>query len=185
MELVKDNSLSKKIKELLPQLRFRPDTGRLWLDLIFLLAIIIVQITIIPSLLGRYLLDIVTPWLVVCFVRQSLAKATFLAFIAAITLENHSSAPAGLYLCTYWILLNTIIFFRPNLSWRHNISWIVVFTISELWLIAFEIFLVIFTGGSEMFNIYLLLEKTVSLLLAVTMGMFFYRKSFNFKGQKE
>lgn len=125
----------------LPQyLRVRPDTGRFWLDAIYLVVIAAVQYSILPHFLGNYLsADLLTPWLITHFVRQPPYRHLFLGLIGGLLWENHSSAPLGTYLCVYWMLAMMIGIVRETFSWHHWVPWLVTFAVAELGVIVFEV----------------------------------------------
>jgi hypothetical protein len=150
----------------------RPNTGFLWLDIFYLLLVGALQFSIIPSLLGRYVyVDLLTPWLVINFVNQSLARSTVLAVIGALIIETHNAAPAGLFICIYWITLNLIHLVRDTLSWRHATPWIATFVLSELWVVLGEYFLTVIVRGSFEMDMVFYLVTLLRMLLAVGTGL--------------
>lgn len=139
MQSLYRRNFSSKLRQFLAAIRPHPNSGSLWKDIAFLLVIIWLQTSIFPTLTGGYLqIDLVTPWLVISFIRQYLSTASILAFIGALTLETKSAVPAGLYICAYWIIANIIIQVRPALSWRHLVPWAVTYAIAALWIVLFE-----------------------------------------------
>lgn len=161
-----------KLRRIAPELRPRPNTGRLWQDVVCLVLVIALQVGVLPSLVGGHVaLDLVTPWLAISFVRQRAPQATVLALVAGFTLETHSSLPAGLYLTSYWIMANVIIQVRPALSWRHRVPWLATFTLAEVWIIAFATFVQAFMGGMVPLDGWLWLGQAVEIVVAIFFGM--------------
>ena len=149
----------------------RPHTQKLWLDVLFVLFIAAIHMTILPSVLGKYVkVDLITPWLVIHFVVQRPFPATILAMISAFTLESHSAVPSGIYLCIYWIMGNVIMQVRTNLSWRHNIPWLAAFALAELWVILFETFVLVFTAGINMLTFTYLGAQLTRMISGVAFG---------------
>ncbi|MBF0441946.1 MAG: hypothetical protein HQK54_08590 [Oligoflexales bacterium] len=172
MELIKGDSLQKKIIDFLPELRPRPDSGRFWLDIIFLLFIVLLQQSILPRLIGSFLvIDLLTPWLVICFSRQGLSASLLLAVLAAFALETHTSVPKGLFFCIYFIILTAIHLIRGTLSWEHDITWIVAFGFSEFWCIAFESFVVYFKVGFDYFSLVYFVDQILKITVAIFFGI--------------
>jgi hypothetical protein len=122
-----------------PFARPQPATGRLWLDVAWLLVVGAFHYTILPAIVGSFLLvDLMTPWLVVTFVASRLPRATLLGLVGALVVETHSTAPAGLYLCAYWVIATVLWAFKSALSWRHVLPWVAAFACCEAWVVAFE-----------------------------------------------
>lgn len=186
MEFIKEENLRKKFKRTFSDIRIRPDSGKLWLDFIFLVLIATLQLAIIPSIFGQYLaVDLLTPWLVVCFVRQRQTTSVFLAFFAALILETHTSTPSGLYFCVYWITLTIIHFVKDSLSWRHNIPWMVTIFCAQLWLIIFECFVILFLRSMDSFNLLFVVNCIFRLLFSVVFGQFIRLKREIYDVDKE
>jgi hypothetical protein len=173
MDLLERNDFYTRTRRLLQSARLRPNTGSLWKDCVFLLILVMVQTTLLPTFLPALVhIDLVTPWLVISFVRQRVAQATLLAFIAALTLETHSAIPAGLYVCVYWIAANVIIQVRPALSWRHQVPWAVTYAVTTLWVSTFEAFVIMMTRGVAELHWTYWLTQMIRLITAVGFGMF-------------
>ncbi len=125
----------------LPHLRLRPYSGKLWLDVICLLVVGALHFTIIPTVTGSWLaVDVMTPWLVTVFVVEKLPRAALIGLVGSIILETHSSTPAGMYVCAYWVMLCVLQLTRATLSWRHIFPWVVTYLVTEIWVIGFETF---------------------------------------------
>lgn len=160
-----------------PFVRLRPATGRLWLDIIFLLVIGVVHNAIAPTFTGNWLfLDLITPWLTVHFVTQSLPKAALLGAIGALMIETHTAAPAGLYFCAYWVVIVTLQLTRSTLSWRHAFPWLVTMTATEAWVIGFESFVRLVNEGTGAFHLEDLLRQSTRLVAAALFGLFLARR---------
>ena len=135
-------------KRLPPWLRFRPVAGPLWYDVVLILIVGALNQTVLPSLLHGFLpVDLMTPWLVTTLVLASLPRGLFITVLGALILETHSVAPAGLYLCAYWMIAAAVHLTRGTLSWRHALPWLLTFVFSQLWIIAFEAFVLSVTVG--------------------------------------
>ncbi len=155
-----------------PWLRFRPHSGRLWLDLIYLLIVGALHFTMIPTLTGSWLpIDLMTPWLITCFVSEPLPRGALLGLAGAIILETHSAAPAGLYVCAYWVIATVLYFTRFTLSWRHIFPWVVTFFLGEIWVVGFETFVGAVNEGGYQFDWKFVLAQIARVLAAVALGL--------------
>ena len=155
----------------------RPNTTSLTKNLIFLLLIAFIQTTILPYLFGMFgYLDILTPWLVISFIRQKPLQATFLALVGAIVLETRLAVPAGLYICAYWMLANIIILARPALSWRYKTPWLVSYALAALWIMLFELFVINFLQAASVIQPAFIVQQSIRLLVAVSFGMYLSRE---------
>jgi hypothetical protein len=101
--------------------------------------------------------------------------------LAASILETHSTIPAGVYLCAYWIMYNVIITVRPTLSWRHRMPWLATLALSELWIIIFENFVAFFIDGIAGFSLHHAINLVVRLACAVGVGqlIWIYRRQWD------
>jgi hypothetical protein len=141
MEATTREKFKSAVETVLPHLRFRPISGKLWLDALCLLVVGALHFTIIPTVTGSWLaVDVMTPWLITVFVVEKLPRAALIGFIGSIILETHSTTPAGMYLCSYWVMLCVLQLTRATLSWRHLFPWVVTFLLGEIWVIGFETF---------------------------------------------
>lgn len=142
-----------------------PGRGSFWLNMAGLLLIVTLQFSVIPSLAGARYLDFVTPWLTYHFITMRTGSAMLQGIIGSLALELHGSAPAGLYLCAYWVMGLVIISIRQHISWRNPAPWISVMMISQLWIILFELFVYLIKVASlEYFNSDILLTILCRLL---------------------
>lgn len=155
----------------------KPNSGSLLKDSIFLLALVFLQSTLLPALFGTMaFFDLLTPWLVITCVRQRPLQATLLCFIGAWALETRLAVPAGIYLCSYWILANVIFQFRGALSWRYKTPWFVSYLVSGLWVILFESFVIGFLHQSWIPDATFLLQQIIRLTVSVSFGMLLSRE---------
>lgn len=185
LDLLERQNLRKRVAAILPELKPRPNTGRLWHDVLFLLLMTVIQVFILPALLGSHLkIDLITPWLAITFIRQPMWTATILAAVGALALETHSSVPAGLYLCAYWIMANVILYARPTLSWRHRVPWLVTYGASATWIILFETFVIAFTVGLSELGLFYWLLQLVRFGIAVGFGMILCREWLAFQAEE-
>lgn len=133
--------LRSAMASVLPHLKFRPASGKIWLDVICLLIVGALHFTILPTLTGSWLaVDVMTPWLVTAFVAEKLPRAAFVGLVGSVILETHSPAPAGMYACAYWVTLCVLQLTKATLSWRHIFPWVVTYLLAEVWVIGFETF---------------------------------------------
>lgn len=185
MNLIQRDDWLTRLVKFLPELRPRPNTGRLWLDIVFVLFMVTLQVFILPLFLGKYLyLDIVTPWLAISFVRQKPINANILALVAACALEGHSSTPSWLYICSYWIMSNVIMNVRGNLSWRHRVPWMVTFALSQFWIIMFESLVISFQMGIDYLGFKYWGLQIPRLAFAVGLGMYLSREWLDFNAEE-
>ena len=153
-------------------LKVRPYTGSLVRDLPFLLVVCALHYTIVPSLVGRYLLiDLLTPWLVVTFIAAPTGKGALIALIGAFLMETRTSAPAGMYLTCFWMIGTGIYVSRSSLSWRHSFPWVVTFVVAELWMILAEIFVSHVMLGHWHLTLQEVLIQCARLVFSVGWGM--------------
>ncbi len=157
--------------------RLRPNSGSFAKDLLFLLVICFIQLTILPYLFGSLgYLDLITPWLVITFIRQRHWQATILAVVGAITLETRLAVPAGLYICAYWILANVIILVRPALSWRYKTPWLVSYALAALWVMLFEVFVINFLQTASLTQPFYIAQQIIRFLVTISFGMYLSRE---------
>ncbi len=134
----------------------RPVTGKLWLDLVWLLVVGALHHAVLPTLTrlppvtrSTFLIDLMTPWLTITFVAAPLSRAALFALVGAMILETHSTAPSGLYITAYWVVAVVIRLTRSTLSWRHAFPWLVTLALAELWVMGFELFVSGVAGLSD------------------------------------
>lgn len=155
----------------------RPNTGTLAKDLVFVLLIVFIQTTLFPTLLGSLgMLDLLTPWLVVTAIRQQPLQATLIAMLGAFALETKLAVPAGLYLCSYFIMINIIFQIRLALSWRYRTPWLASYSLAALWLIVFETFVLVFLHETWSFSAAYVFQEILKLAFAVGFGMYISRE---------
>lgn len=164
-------------KELASSWKLRPNSGSLVKDLIFVLVIVFLQTTLIPTLLGTMgMIDLLTPWLVVSAIRQRPLQATLIAMVGAFAMETKLAVPAGIYLCSYWIMINVFFQIRPALSWRYRTPWLVSYAASALWIILFEIFVLMFLHETWIFSTNYVFQEIFKLAFAVGFGLYLSRE---------
>ena len=152
-ELLHENGIKKWLDEKLPEYRMRPHTGKLWLDVFYLVILAALESSILGSVSGPYLgIDLMTPWLVLSVIQKKSGPATVIAIAAGLIQEAQSSVPSGTYLCIYWIVTNILLQVRSALSWRSATPWFVVFLFSCLFAIIFQLLVKIMVSGSLIFN---------------------------------
>ncbi len=152
--------------------RIAPNSGKLWVDILLLLVVAAVNYVILPSTVNGYLyVDLMTPWLVTCFVLSPLNKSIVLALIAAWIAETHSVAPAGLYFCIYWIIGVGVHVSRSTLSWRHMTPWSLTFLASGLWIFFFETFVQSINSPPMLLNLRYLYQQVSEVICTVLLGL--------------
>ncbi len=177
MNLLARQDFYSQLRSHLAALIPRPHTGALWKDIAFLLVIVFLQTTVIPRILiDEVQFDLLTPWLVILSIRQQWPSATLLAVLAALSLETRSSAPAGLYLCIYWIMVNIIIQVRAALSWRHQVPWLITYLLASLWVNLFETFVIFLSNGNSHMTWSYWVTIGCRIVSAVTFGMILCRE---------
>jgi hypothetical protein len=182
MELER-RTFSQRIWEFIsPYFRVRPDSGKLWLDVVYLILIAALQLAVLPSLVGKYIMiDILTPWLVANFVFKDLKRGALVWFLGALIMETHSTSPKGLFFCAYWIVFVVIAVVKPNLSWRMTLPWVAAFFLSSLWVNLFEGFVVATTRSvAEIDGIYAF-SALLEVLLCVGFGLLFSVRDIEFR----
>ncbi|NRA63632.1 MAG: hypothetical protein HRU19_04070 [Pseudobacteriovorax sp.] len=185
MSLIDDKPLSWWSPKNFKDLNFGPNSGSLTKDIIFILVVCFIQSVIFPTFdLNLLSIDIVTPWIMITAVRQNAAKATIIGFIAAITLEMHSTIPAGLYLIAYWIAINIIIQIRSALSWRHLVPWFVTYFVATVWLQMFVSFVLFLSRGPETFTLLFWLQNILKVASGVAIGLYFSREWLSIDGEE-
>jgi hypothetical protein len=133
----------------------RPGPGRFHVDLIHLVGIATLQLPLLSSLTSYPLaIDFLTCWLVTVFIGLPLLQGLFLALLAGWFVELFLPVPAGLYLCSYWIIASTMYLTRTTLSWRHlsaRFAWI---TGSQVLIVLFEALTILVAYGAESFSLF-------------------------------
>jgi len=158
--------------EIKPLLHFRPVSGQLWFDTLLLLVVGTMHHTVLPSLTsGVFAIDLMTPWIVTTLVLETLPRGLFLAAVGALILETHSAAPAGFYLCSYWVITAVIHLTRDTLSWRHIMPWAFTYGISQLWLVCFSTFVLVVNSGTGIFSWAYLRVQSEMLFTGIGIGL--------------
>lgn len=171
------STIRSAIRSVRPFLIFRPHTGYLWLDIFLLLIVSAMHFTIVPTLVGKVVLvDLLTPWLLTYFIAAPFRKSLTIGVLAALIMESHTSAPAGMYLSLFWVAFVTLWLVRVTLSWRHTFPWLVTFVVGELWIIFAESFVHSVNISSITFRLNDLAGLGGRILFAAGAGMIFCRK---------
>jgi hypothetical protein len=109
------------------------------LDFLYLVELLFLQDFILPQIFAqKVFVDLITPWILIVFVFRTSWKMFVLAAFAAFLLETHSGAPLGLFACMYWILGILLSYVRHHISWVSFLPWVVIFFISQVFVISFE-----------------------------------------------
>ena len=170
-----------------PWLVPHPNSGKLWVDTLYILLIVAVQTVILPVFLNDWVaVDLLTPWLMFILVNQPTSKVIALGAVAALSLETHISVPSGLYLCAYLIFGTLVLSIRHNISWRKPISWLVMFIAFELWVIVLEnLFTVIRIQTWSFLDSPYLFANILRLALAGAFGMALLHKYALIQGEEK
>lgn len=127
----------------------RPFAQNPWMDAVYIGLIAVLQTTILPTFFPQDLVvDLLTPWLAVSMVLLPPTLCLPLMVLAALIIETHSAAPAGLYISAYWMLGVAITLSAHAIAWTNKAPWLSLVILSETWLFAAE-FLVGFLAGQE------------------------------------
>lgn len=170
---LREATLGDKLKALGPWLRPTPYSSRVWLDGLYLVFIGTVQLAILPSFLPtNMVVDLVTPWLLIGFIRGTLSRTIFMAVLGAFLIETYSAIPSGFYVCSYFVIGVTLYLIRGSLSWRHRLPWFASLVASQAAIIAFEAFVIYLANLSEVLSPMYVLMQTARLALATAFGMY-------------
>lgn len=161
----------------LPRLMPKPNDNGILLELFFLFIIFVVQEVVLAQLFrfDYVVVDILTPWLTIIFIRQRLLSSIIYCLFVSFLLETHSATPVGMYLCIYSVIAVTIVNIRGALSWRHFFPWMVVYGLSALWVIGFETFVYRYADTIDMLSMTYWLSCAARVLIAVAIGMILSR----------
>ena len=179
MDLLNRTDFLTKFGDIVQSLKPVPNTGVLWKDCAFLLFVVFIQTTLLPSIVGVHLyIDIVTPWLLISFVQQRFSNSLVLAFFGALALEMQSAVPAGLYISSYWIMATVINQIRPTLYWQHFVPWMVIYGASSLWVATFETLVLVMIQHVTTIAWHYWLMQAFRVISSVAFGMYLsrYRK---------
>lgn len=119
------------------------DDSRFYLQLLALVPLVVLQLGILPAMLEDYVIcNVITVWLVINAVLLHLPQAMALALLSALLWETHSTAPLGLYLCAYSMLVGALHLVKGLVAWNMRSAWLAVIAAAELWLLVLENFAV-------------------------------------------
>ena len=154
-------------------LRPRPNSGKFWLDVTWLIVIACFQCSILPSITGSVIyIDLLTSWLTVSVIRQDLFRGFILAAITALALETHSTLPAGIYFCIYGVIVAVVANLKDPFSWMHNMPWSVSIILANLWAVVFEVIvLAILNDGMPFFEWRIVLVYLSRLAFSIPFGL--------------
>lgn len=177
MDILERRDALTRLRRTFKKWRPQPNTGSLGKDLLFILVVGFLQITILPFLFGTLgFLDLITPWLVITFIRQRPLSGHILGLIGALIVETRLAVPAGLYICAYWILANVIFLVRPALSWRYKTPWLVSYALASIWVILFEAFVLNFLQTASLNQPVYIAQQVIRFLVTVSFGMYLSRE---------
>ena len=149
----------------------RPYSGKLWLDVLFLLLIASIEQAVFPrGLFGYIPIDLICPWLIASIILQPFHGALLQAFLGAWILETSTVAPAGMYLCIFFVFAIVIHLVRNSLSWRHRVPWAVTVFLSMMWIVLFESFVIAITRNSQQLGFEYCLSQFARLLISTAFG---------------
>ena len=161
-----------EIKATFAPYRFRPATGKVWLDAVYLLILVALQFSVLASF-GRSVLvfDLVTPWLVVTFVHEREWVVLLMSILAGVALETHSAAPAGCYVSAYLVVAAVLLLARNALSWRHFVSWLFTFIAVQAWIVIFETFVIAVTRNTDVLDFTYFAVQAGRTIISVAFGI--------------
>jgi|GEM_PF-1028887 len=149
----------------------RPYSGRIWLDMIYLLLIAALEQAVFPKGLFGYIpVDLVGPWLIASIILQPFYGAIIQVLIGAWFLETSTVAPAGMYLCAYLVFTIVIHLVRNSLSWRHRVPWAVTVSLAMLWIVVFEAFVIAVTRNPQQLGFEYCLSQFARLAISTGIG---------------
>lgn len=166
------------LRLLMPRLLPKPNDNGILLELFFLFVVFVCQEVILAQVFrfDYLVIDILTPWLTIIFIRQRLINNLIYCLFVSFLLETHSATPVGMYLCIYSVIAVTIVNIRGTLSWRHFFPWMVVYGLCTLWVIGFETFVYRYSDTIEMLSMPYWLSSAARVLIAVAIGMILSRR---------
>lgn len=145
----------------------RPRSGKIWLDVIFLLFVAgLEQAFFADGLFGVIAVDLVSPWVIAAIVLQTFPGALIMSLTGATILETSTVAPAGMYLCAFFMITVTIQLIKNSLSWRHRTPWAFTMATAMLWLVLFESFVLAITRSPERLGFVYCISQTGRLVIA-------------------
>ena len=106
--------------------------------ILLLVPLAVTQLMLLPMLFpaGLVVVDLLTVAVVINAVVLPLSQGLVIALLSALLIETHSIVPAGIYFCAYTVLVVVIHTFKGIVIWHLIGSWLVVFLLAELWLLA-------------------------------------------------
>lgn len=106
--------------------------------LLLLVPLAVIQLMLLPMLFpaGLVVVDLLTIAVVINAVVLPLSQGLVIALLSALLIETHTIVPAGIYFCAYTVLVVVIRRFKGVVIWNLIGSWLVVFLLAELWLLA-------------------------------------------------
>jgi hypothetical protein len=165
---------------LLPELRRTTLRG----DLLRLLLLLALDLAVVNNLSPAHLIDLTSAGLTFFFISRPAPRSLLLLLVAAITLEQHSSMPAGTYICAYLIAMTVLILMRQEVAWRSYFPWLVSFASVQAWVVGFE-FLVYLVKDPSFFahNFAFICSQSLRIASSVLIGSLFYLNSSKALGE--
>ncbi len=174
-----------RFREVLPEYYPSPHTGKLWLDIVYLILLIALQVSVLRTITGAFrVIDLITPWFAISVLRKRPVTATVYAVFAGFILESQYTLPMGTYFCAYWIISNLIVQVRPALSWRYSSSWLALFGFASLFVAVFELFMVLFISGKLPTDPMYFGAAALRILVAIAFGMVLCRQWLKFDAEE-
>lgn len=155
-------------------------------DLLRLLVVLGLDIAFLSTIIPHQMLRFTLVWLTFIFVVRSPMRSLALMLIAALTLEQHSSLPAGTYACSYGIAMTIITVLRKQVAWRNYFPWLVTMATVQLWVVLFEFF-VFYIKDASFFanNISYIASQGVRLIFGIAVGTIYYLNNSNALGEDQ
>jgi len=154
----------------------KPFSGSEGADYLYLIILATLQTAILPTLLPDYLMiDILTPWITLVFICKKSSSAVIQGFLAAILIETHSATPAGLYICSYWILGTAVTLLRGSMAWHSRVSWVSLIILAQSWVFVTEFFVSFIESQALPTDIYFYIGQGFRIIFAAVFGMFLFQ----------
>lgn len=117
-----------------------PNSGFFWRDAFYIILLASIQFSVFNSIISPHVsFDLITPWLVVICVGESLPISLGLGMIAAGLMESSSAIPAGTYFTIYLIMISLLQLIKGHLSWYNHSTWRVTMFCAQGWVCLFEL----------------------------------------------
>ena len=177
--LLEKYNIKERLKELYTKIKPTPSSSLFLLDILFLFLFIILQFILNNFILYKiFMIDIITPWLILYYVKQNTAKSAILFIIVSFILETHSNVPKGSYYCIYFLIWSSLFLTKNNLYWTQISTWMAVFSISELIIILFLTVMLYLSDANVVLSIIFIIKSLLFIIFSMFIGIG-YLKIYN------